>query len=143
MPTLILAQPEEEELNQSPRFHDLQPPPGLCVPALNDPDPYEFQIVSNSIRSIHEKGYEQGYVMKNDPFKKEMLLSSKEVLIEKGKLLDEQIKCRDCGKIIQSSGNTKTIDICKRRILPGTSSIKDIFQIRKILLANPLNAIEN
>ena len=86
---------------------------------------------------------EQGYVMKNDPFKKEMLLSSKEVLIEKGKLLDEQIKCRDCGKIIQSSGNTKTIDICKRRILPGTSSIKDMFQIRKILLANPLNAIEN
>ena len=115
--------------------------------ALIDPDPYEFQIVSNSIRSIHEKGYEQGYVMKNDPFKKEMLLSSKEVLIEKGKLLDEQIKCRDCGKIIQSSGNTKNmkkhVDICKRRILPGTSSIKDIFQIRKILLANPLNAIEN
>ena len=86
---------------------------------------------------------EQGYVMKNDPFRKERLLSSKEVLIEKGKLLDEQIKCRDCGKIIQSSGNTKNIDICKRRILPGTSSIKDMFQIRKILLANSLNAIEN
>ena len=111
--------------------------------ALIDPDPYEFQIVSNSIRSIHEKGYEQGYVMKNDPFKKEMLLSSKEVLIEKGKLLDEQIKCRDCGKIIQSSGKTKTIDICKRRILPGTSSIKDMPLIQKILLAYSLKAIEN
>ena len=77
MPTLILAQPEEEEPNQSPRFHELQPPPTLRLSALIDPDSYEFQIVSNSIRSVHEKGYEQGYVMKNDPFKKEMLLSSK------------------------------------------------------------------
>ena len=39
-----------------------------------------------------EKGYVQGYVMKNDSFKKEMVVSSKEVLIEKGKLLDEQIE---------------------------------------------------
>lgn len=39
-----------------------------------------------------EKGYVQGYVMKNDPFKKEMVVSSKEILIEKGKLLDEQIE---------------------------------------------------
>ena len=35
---------------------------------------------------------EQGYVMKNDPFRKQMLVSSKEVLIVKGKLLDEQIE---------------------------------------------------
>ena len=145
-------------------------------------------------------GNASGYVIKNDPFKKEMVVSSKEVLIEKGKLLDEQIeeeevrtssyfqlqpehvrpetveriknsvslsesdgdwraadnqselqkgsfifhvKCRDCGKIIQSSGNTKTIDICKRRILPGTSSIKDMPLIQKILLAYSLKAIEN
>ena len=143
---------------------------------------------------------EQGYVMKNDPFRKQMLVSSKVVLIEKGKWLDEQIedidvrtisyfqlrpeslrpetaerikksvslsesdgdwraadkqselqkgsfilhvKCRDCGKIIQSSGNTKNIDISKRRILPGTSSIKDMSLIQKILLAYSLNAIEN
>ena len=88
-------------------------------------------------------GNASGYVIKNDPFKKEMVVSSKEVLIEKGKLLDEQIKCRDCGKIIQSSGNTKNIDICKRRILPGTSSIKDMSLLQKILLAYSLNAIEN
>ena len=145
-------------------------------------------------------GNASGYVIKNDPFKKEMVVSSKEVLIEKGKLLDEQIeeeevrtssyfqlqpehvrpetveriknsvslsesdgdwraadnqselqkgsfifhvKCRDCGKIIQSSGNTKNIDISKRRILPGTSSIKDMPLIQKILLAYSLKAIEN
>ena len=143
---------------------------------------------------------EQGYVMKNDPFRKQMLVSSKEVLIEKGKLLDEQIedidvrtisyfqlqperlrpetaeriknsvslsesdgdwraadnqselqkgsfilhvKCRDCGKIFQSSGNTKNIDISKRRILPGTSSIKDMSLTQKLLLAYSLKAIEN
>ena len=53
------------------------------------------------------------------------------------------VKCRDCGKIIQSSGNTKNIDISKRRILPGTSSIKDMPLIQKILLAYSLKAIEN
>ena len=37
-------------------------------------------------------GNASGYVIKNDPFKKEMVVSSKEVLIEKGKLLDEQIE---------------------------------------------------
>ena len=52
-------------------------------------------------------------------------------------------KCRDCGKIIQSSGNTKNIDISKRRILPGTSSIKDMSLTQKLLLAYSLKAIEN
>ena len=37
-------------------------------------------------------GNASGYVIKNDPFKKEMVVSSNEVLIEKGKLLDEQIE---------------------------------------------------